>query len=158
MRVAVLAAALLLVEPSVALAQAEVCVNPSTRQVDAHATQTWQQMAQRSDAEIMRQMAGTWYFEAANPYNTQVDYQYQRYTADGFFDYRDRVCDTATGICNDYSGQGNYAVIGIGDGSIQFMTIVSDLNRDRLCSGNAARFVDANTLQFATGVQMRRVE
>ena len=115
-----------------AFAEAEACVDPATKQVNAEATQAWQQMAGRSDPELMRQMAGTWYFENPNPYTTQVDHQYQCYSADGLFDYQEsRVCDTASGACNDYAGQGNYAVIAMGDGSMQFMTIVSDLNRDR---------------------------
>jgi hypothetical protein len=139
------------------LAQAEVCVDPNTGAVDGAATRTWQQMSERSDPELMRQMAGTWYIEIPNPYNSQVDQEYLRYSSDGFFDYRSHVCDTATGGCNDYSGQGNYAVIGLPDGSLQFMSIVSDLNRDRQCSGSSARFVDTNSLRFSTGGIMRRV-
>jgi hypothetical protein len=140
------------------LAQAEACVDPNTRQVDQHATDTWLQMSQRADPGLMGQMAGTWYIEIRNQLNAQIDQQYQRFSADGFFDYHSHVCDTSTGGCNDYSGKGNYAVMAMGDGSMQFMTIVSDLNRDRQCSGSAARFVDANTLQLSTGELMKRTQ
>lgn len=139
-----------------AFAQAEVCVDPNTHQVDGGATQTWQAMTQRSDASVMAQLAGTWYIETQNSYTGQVDHQYQQYSPDGFFNYQDRVCD-GSGACNDYAGQGNYAVIGLPDGSLQLMTIVSDLNRDRQCTGTAARFMDADTVQFSTGGMLRRV-
>lgn len=157
--IAQVAAALtaMLFATSPALAQAVACVDPNTRQIDPGATQTFQAMAARSDPQIMGQLAGTWYIESRNPYNSQVDYQYQQYSPDGFFNYRDRVCD-GSGACNDYDGQGNYAVIGLPDGTIQLMTIVSDLSRDRQCSGSVARFVDANTVQFSTGGMMQRVQ
>ena len=92
---------------SPALAQAEACVDPNSRQVDHQATDTWLQMSQRADRGLMSQLAGTWYLEIRNQFNSQIDQQYQRFSPDGLFDYQSHVCDTSTGGCNDYSGQGN---------------------------------------------------
>ncbi len=155
MRTILAIAAVVLLGAAPVAAQAVVCVNPKTQQVDRQATEVWQTMAERSDPKLMRQIAGTWYTVSAVP--PQVSYQYQRYSADGFFDYQNRVCDTSTTLCSDYAGQGNYAVIGLTDGSMQFMTIVSDLVRDRECTGFALRLLNENTMQSATGGIMQRV-
>lgn len=137
--------------------QGPVCVSPANGQIDVQATETLQAMIARSDSDLMSRMAGTWYTQSTNSYTGQVDYQYQRYSADGFFDYQDRVCDAAGG-CNDYAGQGSYAVIALGDGTVQMMSVVSDTgSRDRVCTGSLLSIVDADTIQFSTGAILRRV-
>lgn len=141
-----------------AAAQNDVCVNPSTRQVDAAATETFRQMAQASSRDVMQTIAGTWYAEIPSPSTNQIQYQYQQFDADGLFQYQDRVCGGLINTCSDYAGHGLYAVIQLGDGSLQFLTIVSDLNRDRQCIGSTRTLLDSATMRDAGGILWRRVQ
>ncbi len=147
--------AMLMASP--AFAQNEVCLDQRTGQVDQQATQTWQQMVRSSDRQLMQAMSGTWYAEIRAPQTNQVDYQYRTFQSDGQFQYQSRICGGMTNLCSDFSGFGLYAAIPLGGGQYQVMLMVSDLSRNRLCSGGAGRFIDQTTIQDSTGQYWRRV-
>lgn len=139
-----------------ALAQNDVCIDPNTRQIDQQGTEAWQYIAQNTDPSLVQALTGTWYTEVVAANTGQIDYQYNIYEANGLFQYRSRVCSGSA--CNDYDGHGFFAVMPTGDGTMTTMLIVSDLNRDRQCSGGSSRFLDANTMQTSTGQVWQRVQ
>ncbi len=140
-----------------AFAQNDVCFDPATRQVDTRGTETFRQMARRTDPAIARQLAGVWYAEIPSPQVNMISYQYHEYSADGLFQYQDRVCGGLVNSCSEYQGHGLYAVIDLGGGSLQFMTIINDLNRDHLCMGYTLSLLDNDTMQASSGLVWRRV-
>src|SRR5262245_52810551 len=96
-------------------------------QFDQQATQTLQQMLERTDPQLTQFLAGTWYFETRSPSTGQASYMYCNFGPDTLFAYQNRVC-SGTG-CNDYRGAGLFAGIPIGNGQYTMMLSVSDLNR-----------------------------
>lgn len=142
---------------AVAAAQT-VCMTPGTNGVDQNATDTFQQMTSRTTPEIVQALAGVWYAEIRSPSTNQIDYHYNYFEPNGLFQYQSRVCGGMTGGCNDYQGQGAWAAIPTGDGSLTMMFSVSDLNRNNQCAGSVGRFVDAMTMQDSNGTMWRRVQ
>jgi hypothetical protein len=123
-------------------------------QFDQQATQTLQQMLERTDPQLVQFLAGTWYFEARSPSTNQVSYMYYQFGPDTLFAYQNRVC-SGTG-CNDYQGAGLFAGIPIGNGQYTMLLSISDLNRDHECSGFALQ-ISGNTVRDSSGQAWSRV-
>lgn len=138
-----------------AVAQQDVCVRQGTGQVDQQATARWREFANSADPRIMQALSGVWYSETQAT-TGQVAYTYVTYEANGLYQYSQRVCG-GMGMCSDYAGHGMFAARSAGGNGFMGMIIVSDLQRDRLCTGLNGRFVDAQTYQSADGALVRRV-
>jgi hypothetical protein len=123
-------------------------------QFDQGATDTLQQMLERTDPQLKQFLAGTWYFEANSASTGQASYMYYLFGPDTLFAYQNRVC-SGTG-CNDYDGAGMFAGIPIGNGQYTMMLSVSDLNRDHECSGFALT-ISGNTVRDSNGQVWTRV-
>jgi hypothetical protein len=123
-------------------------------QFDQQATDTLQQMLERTDPQLKQFLAGTWYFEAHSPSTGQASYMYYNFGPDTLFAYQNRVC-SGTG-CNDYEGAGLFSGIPIGNGQYTMMLSVSDLNRDHECSGFALT-ISGNTVRDSNGQAWTRV-
>lgn len=156
--VACLLAANLCLPASGALAQAEVCINPNTGQIDQQATEGWNLVAQSADARLMGQLTGAWYTEITNPYTGQVDFHTTIYEANGAFQYQSQVCDASRSFCSPFSGHGVYAARDNGNGTIMIFSIVSDMSRDRVCGASTVQLIDANRMVDSNGQQSMRVQ
>ncbi|MFZ1679603.1 MAG: hypothetical protein WAT70_01180 [Rhizobiaceae bacterium] len=154
-RIAILSLPVLLALAGAAGAQTDICIKRGTNGMDRDATAAWREMDDRKDPEFMQAMAGVWYSETTSPQTGQVSQLYLSYRQDGIFDYQNRVC-SATG-CNDYAGHGLFAGFFLGNGRYTSMSILSDLNRDRECTGSTGRFVDERTIEDSGGGRMTRV-
>lgn len=135
------------------MAQQQVCIRPGTNQIDQQATQTFQQMMASADQQTMQAISGVWYSETQSPSTGQVDYQYNSYEPNGLFQYSSRVCSRIQ--CSDFAGHGMYAAVSQGSGQFTVMLMVSDMSRDRQCTGWTGRFVDQQTIQTANGYMRR---
>jgi hypothetical protein len=117
-------------------------------QFDQQATDTLQQMVERTDRQLQQFLAGTWYFETQSPSTGQTSYMYYTFGPDMLFAYQNRVCK-GTG-CNDYEGAGVFAGVPIGNGQYTMMLSISDNNRDHECSGFAL-MISGNTVRDSNG-------
>src|SRR5262245_25752287 len=88
-------------------------------QFDQQATDTLQQMLDRTDRQLQQFLAGTWYFETQSPSTGQASYMYYTFGPDMLFGYQNRVC-SGTG-CNDYEGTGVFAGIPVRNGQYTMM-------------------------------------
>lgn len=138
-----------------AVAQTDICIKRGTNGMDKDATAAWREMEARKDPRFMEAMAGVWSSEVRSPQTGQVSYLFLSYQENGIVDYQNRVC-SATG-CNDYAGHGLYAGFFLGNGRYTAMSILSDLNRDRECTGSTGRFVNDRTIEDSSGNRLTRV-
>lgn len=138
-----------------AMAQ-EACVHQQSGQVDVNATQAFMDMASRTDPRLAQALAGSWYSETPSPMTGQISRLMVTYSADGQLSYENQVCDQS-GFCSQYQGNGLWAAILLGDGSISGVQMVSDQGRNHECTGFSARLLDAGTLQYGAGGIARRV-
>lgn len=138
-----------------AAAQQDVCVRQGTGQIDQQATARWREMANAADPRVMQALSGVWYSETRAP-TGQVAYTYFTYEPNGLYQYSQRVCG-GMNMCSDFAGHGLFAARSAGGNGFVGMTIVSDLQRDRLCTGLNGRFIDAQTFQSADGAYARKV-
>lgn len=148
-----LAALMLLATP--ALAQNDVCMD-NNGNVDQNATVGWQNFQAGANAELMQQLAGTWYTEIPSPQTGQMAYRYQTLEPNGLFTMQTRVCDS-TGACGDYPGHGFWAVQGGQGGAMTTMTITSDTQVTNFC-GLTQVMVQGNMMQSAQGQVWQRVQ
>lgn len=139
-----------------AAAQTDVCIIRGTNGIDRDATDAWRRMEDRKDPQYMAAMAGVWYTESRSPQTGQVSQLYLSYKSNGIFDYQNRVCSSA-GFCNDYEGHGLFAGFFLGDGRYTSMSIVSDLNRDRECTGSTGKFINDTTIEDSNGGRLAKV-
>lgn len=139
-----------------AMAQTDVCIKRGTNGVDQKATAAWREMESRKDPQFMATMAGTWYAETQSPQTGQVSYLYLTYQSNGIVDYQNRVCNG--GYCNDYAGHGLFAGFFLGNGRYTSMSIISDLNRDRECTGSTGRFLNDTTIEDSNGGRLSKVQ
>jgi len=138
-----------------AAAQQDVCVRQGTGQIDQQATARWREMVNSADPRIMQALSGVWYSETRAP-TGQVAYTYFTYEPNGLYQYSQRVCG-GMNMCSDFAGHGLFAARSAGGNGFMGMVVVSDLQRDRLCTGLNGRFIDAQTFQSADGAYARKV-
>lgn len=138
-----------------ALAQTDVCIKRGTNGVDRDATAAWREMEERKDPQFMAAMQGVWYTETQSPQTGQASYLYLTYQANGIVDYQNRVCSNLG--CNDYAGHGLFAGFFLGNGRYTSMSIISDLNRDRECTGSTGRFLDETTIEDSNGGRLTKI-
>lgn len=122
--------------------------------MDQNATQTLQQVIQRTDKELQRFMTGTWYFETRSPSTNQISYTWYTFGPDFLFGYQNRVC--ATTGCNDYQGVGVFGGIPSGNGQYTIMLSVSDQSRDHECTGFSIS-ISGNAIRDSAGQFWQRV-
>ena len=147
-------AAMFLAGQGTAMAASETCMRRGN--VDQQATAAWKEMVRQAQPEFMKGIAGVWHAEIHAPMTGQTDSQYQIFQADGQWEYRSQVCANAT-FCSDFSGHGLFAGRMLDDSQYTLMLMVSDLNRDRQCSGGTGRVIDSKTLQDSMGTVWRKV-
>ena len=76
---------------SPAVAQGVACRNQQSGEVDAAATQTFADMAARTDPQLAQSMAGTWFSETPSPSTGQISRLSVTYGADGRLQYQNQV-------------------------------------------------------------------
>lgn len=156
-RAAPLALLLVLAVAAEAAAQSEAyCIDPYTRSLDPRSTAALRQAMQQPDPQVMQALAGTWYVERRSP-TGQVGQQYWTFEPNGLFQYRDRTCSPATGVCSDNQGAGMIGVQGTGNGTYSGVMMISDMNRNHQCLPTGGRFVDSGTMVGSDGTPWRRV-
>jgi hypothetical protein len=120
----------------VVVAQDNVCMINSGRQIDEVHTKYWQFALQNTEQAAMQQVVGTWYVENVSQELGAVQRLYATYHPDGSFEYNDETCSNIS--CSQNQGYGQWAARGQADGSVYIMLNVSDLNRTSECTGFAA--------------------
>lgn len=103
---------------------------------NAQSTDTWRQLQQTADPQLMANLAGVYYGERPSPDGQYVNYQYRSYEANGLFQYQDQTCGNIAGIpCSQNQGTGEWRAVTWQDGTIYIMFRFSDLTVTSACAG-----------------------
>jgi hypothetical protein len=137
------------------VAQDNVCMINSGRQMDEVHTEYWRFALQNAEPTAMQQVVGTWYVENVSQELGMVQRLYATYDANGLFSYQDETCSNIS--CSQNQGHGWWAARAQGDGSVYIMINVSDLNRTNECTGFAAT-IQGNQMFTPGGTPATRVQ
>lgn len=124
---------------------------------NAQSTDTWRQLLQTADPQLMAQISGVYYGERRSPDGHYMNYQYRSYEASGLFQYQDQTCGNIAGIpCSQNQGTGEWRAVAQQDGTIYVMARFSDLSVTSACAGGRYR-QDGSALRDEFGVTWQRV-
>ncbi len=146
--------------------QKDACYDIQEGQIDqnlhnayynAQSTDTWRQLLQNADGQLMGQLAGVYYAERPSPDGVYLNRVYRSFEPNGLFQYQDQTCGNIQGIaCSQNQGTGEWRATTWSDGSIYMMMRFSDLVRTSACAGQRVQ-MQGNIMYDEFGGTWQRV-